>query len=133
MLLAIVSTLQFHFANALPEIIGHVLTVVCIFLPLSAIWAGVVSDQQLASRNSNARQRFIRNGLYVEESGSAAGGSSTAFDRSRQMSVWSDTKSKDMDSIPLGPKVPNHKSRNSSGIRIDRDFDISCHDAADQV
>ncbi|USP78161.1 hypothetical protein yc1106_05435 [Curvularia clavata] len=130
---AIVSTLQFRFATVLPEIIGHVLTVVCIFLPLSAIWAGVVSDQQVASRNSNARQRFIRNDLYVAESASAAGGSSTAFDRSRQMSVWSDTKSKDMDGIPLNSSEPNHKSRNSIGIRIDRNFDVSRGDAADQV
>ena len=49
------------------------------------------------------------------------------------MSVWSDTKSKDMDNIPLSPVVPNHKSRNSSGIRIDRAFDVSREDAADQV
>lgn len=131
MSVAIVSTLQF--TNVLPEIIGHVLTVVCIFLPLSAIWAGVVSGQHATSRNSNARQRFIKNDLYVTESVSAAGASSTAFDSSRQMSVWSDTKSKDMDSIPLSPAVPNHKSRNSSGIRIDRDFDVSRVDAADQV
>ncbi|EMD90553.1 hypothetical protein COCC4DRAFT_56759 [Bipolaris maydis ATCC 48331] len=128
---AIFSSLQF--AAFLPEIVTHVLTVVCIFLPLSAIWAGVVNDQDLASRGPDAHQRLIRNDYFNSGSSATMVGGSTVCDKSRQMSVWSDTKSKDVESIPLTPTVPVHKSMNSNEIRVDRDFNVSCHDAASRV
>lgn len=92
-----------------------------------------MNDQELASRGPDAHQRLIRNDYFNSGSSATMVGGSTVCDKSRQMSVWSDTKSKDIESIPLSPGVPAHKSMNSNEIRVDRDFNVSRHDAANRV
>jgi len=75
--------------NILPEIVAHVLTVVCIFLPLSAMWAGVVNDQHLASRRANSHQQLLNPEFCDASRLTTLSSGSTAYDKdkSRQMSV----------------------------------------------
>ncbi|EFQ94606.1 hypothetical protein CFE70_004850 [Pyrenophora teres f. teres 0-1] len=84
---AIFASLQF--TNVLPEIVAHVLTVVCIFLPLSAMWAGVVNDQNLASRAPNSHQQLLNAEFCDASRLTTLSSGSTAYDKdkTRQMSV----------------------------------------------
>lgn len=129
---AIFTTLQF--ANAAPEIVSNVLTVVCIFLPLSAIWAGVANDSNIAYNGPDSHQRLIRGEFYRESASTILSQSSTACDKSRQMSVPTYTKSKDIESAIVTPTSPAYeKSMNGDGIRVDHDFGFSRDNAADRV
>ncbi|KAH8640566.1 pheromone receptor [Alternaria alternata] len=129
---AIFASLQF--ANILPEIVAHVLTMICIFLPFSAIWAGVVNDQNLATRGPDAHQRLIRSDFHDKSAPSTLSESSTVCEKSRQMSSWSDMKSKDYESLITTPTSHIHnKSIDENCIRVDRKFGFSREDATDQV
>ncbi|ORY14425.1 fungal pheromone mating factor STE2 GPCR-domain-containing protein [Clohesyomyces aquaticus] len=51
---------MFEFQEKVPELGSQTLTIVCIFLPLSAIWAGVVSkDPGVAARGPDAHHRLL--------------------------------------------------------------------------
>lgn len=132
MLVAIFATLQF--AEILPEIVAHVLTVVCIFLPFSAIWAGVVNDQNLATRGFDTHRRLVLNKFHDKSMPSTFSESTTVCGKSGQMSSWSDMKSKDHESSVATPTTPvRNQSIGENCIRIDRKFGFSCEDAADRV
>ncbi|EOA90478.1 uncharacterized protein SETTUDRAFT_102477 [Exserohilum turcica Et28A] len=128
---AIFASLQF--AQILPEIVSHVLTVVCIFLPLSAIWAGIVNDQNLASRGPDAHQRLINNNFCDTTSGSTVVEGSAVHDKGRKMSIWSDAKSRDTAGIALTPIAPVRNNTSSNEILIEHDFEVSRQNAADHV
>ncbi|KAF2015052.1 hypothetical protein BU24DRAFT_410731 [Aaosphaeria arxii CBS 175.79] len=56
---AIFSVLQFY--PKVPELGSQTLTMVCIFLPLSAIWAGVIaSDSNLGSSGADGHHRLLQ-------------------------------------------------------------------------
>ncbi|KAF2822223.1 hypothetical protein CC86DRAFT_470250 [Ophiobolus disseminans] len=78
-----------HFQNAVPELGAQVLTVTCIFLPLSAIWAGVVNETIVVTRGPDGHHRLIQSEFYRSEPDSTAGSnaSSSAAEKSRQMSM----------------------------------------------
>lgn len=60
---AVFSLLQFNLA--VPELGAQSLTVVCIFLPLSAIWAGVVNESAVvADRGPDSHHRLIQADFY---------------------------------------------------------------------
>ncbi|EAT81820.2 hypothetical protein SNOG_10426 [Parastagonospora nodorum SN15] len=64
-------------------------TIVCIFLPLSAIWAGVVNEKVVGANGPDAHHRLLQGEFYRAASNSTYGSNSsgTVVDRSRQMSV----------------------------------------------
>jgi pheromone alpha factor receptor len=129
---AIFTTLQF--ADAAPEIATNVLTMVCIFLPLSAIWAGVANESHIAYNGPDSHQRLIRGEFYRESASTIMSQDSTACDKSRQMSVSTYTKSKDIESAAGTPTSPAYdKSITGNGISVDHDFGFSHDDAADRM
>lgn len=73
-----------------------VLTVVCIFLPLSAIWAGVANDSIIAHRGRDAHHRLIDSefGRSSATSATATADTTTTFDKSRQTSCATCTYAK---------------------------------------
>ncbi|KAL1798905.1 hypothetical protein ACET3X_002942 [Alternaria dauci] len=129
---AIFASLQF--ANILPEIVAHVLTMICIFLPFSAIWAGVVNDQKLARRGPDAHQRLSRSDFHEKSAPWTLSESSTVCETSRQMSSWSDMKSKDHETlVTTSVSHVHNKSIDDNCIRVDRKFGFSSDNAADRV
>jgi pheromone alpha factor receptor len=121
---------SFQFVSTFPDIAAHVLTIVCIFLPFSAMWAGVAHDEAVASRG----QQLIKSNAHGKSAASTMTNSSTVCGNSCQMSSWSDTKSKDTSSCAVSPT--SHGSNNSveeNCIRVDRKFGFSHGDAADRV
>ncbi|KAK7186109.1 hypothetical protein DPSP01_000708 [Paraphaeosphaeria sporulosa] len=51
-----------NFYDAVPELASQSITVICIFLPLSAIWAGLVaSDSSVGSSGPDSHQRLFKN------------------------------------------------------------------------
>ncbi|KAH9866152.1 hypothetical protein J1614_008716 [Plenodomus biglobosus] len=89
---AIITTLQF--SPDLPELGNSVLTIVCIFLPLSAIWAGIDHDSGIASSGPDSHHRLFH-GEFNSTTHSIGTSSSTAYDKSRRLSVYTIPKSKD--------------------------------------
>ena len=61
----------------------------CIFLPLSAIWAGVVNEKAIGAHGPDAHHRLLQGEFYRAASNStyASNSSGTVVDRGRQMSV----------------------------------------------
>ncbi|OAG09573.1 uncharacterized protein CC84DRAFT_1111081 [Paraphaeosphaeria sporulosa] len=59
-IMAIFTCLNFY--DAVPELASQSITVICIFLPLSAIWAGLVaSDSSVGSSGPDSHQRLFKN------------------------------------------------------------------------
>jgi pheromone alpha factor receptor len=107
---------------------------VCIFLPLSAIWAGVANEANIAYNGPDSHQRLIRGEFYRDSNSTLNSQGSTAFDKSRQMSMATYAKGKDIESAITTPTSPSYeKSISGNGIRVDHDFGVSHDDAADRV
>ncbi|KAF2628455.1 hypothetical protein BU25DRAFT_439432 [Macroventuria anomochaeta] len=85
---AIFSTIQFYqpLLDKVPEVGTMVLTVLCIFLPLSAIWAGVANDAAIAHRGHDAHHHLINSHFGRGASAIATTDSAIAFDKSHHMS-----------------------------------------------
>jgi len=116
----------------------QVLTVTCIFLPLSAIWAGVVNETVVASRNQNSHHHLIQNEFYRTAPSSAYGSTSrnTMVNKSRQMSVCTcSVNAKLADSVASSPMTRKHSTDGSMNERslVNREFGISRDDAAHLV
>ncbi|KAJ4364908.1 pheromone alpha factor receptor [Ascochyta clinopodiicola] len=130
----IFSTLQFHrlVLEAVPEIGTMVLTVVCIFLPLSAIWAGVANDSALAYRGRTGNHHLIDSQSGRRSSTLVTSDSTTVFEKSRQMSCSLCTRPKnrgDFDTLELSPSGKTSNA-GDDGIRIGREFTVRHEDIA---
>lgn len=118
---AIFSTLQFR--DEIPELGSQVLTVVCIFLPLSAIWAGVVNETAVATKGPDGHHRLIQDAFYRESAGSTVGGSS--MEKSRQMSVCTCATHKGVESAQNSPLKSSRRNGNEDNDDIGREFGFS--------
>ncbi|KAH7068289.1 fungal pheromone mating factor STE2 GPCR-domain-containing protein [Paraphoma chrysanthemicola] len=127
----------FQFRRDTPELGAQALTVVCIFLPLSAIWAGVINDKVVAMREPNSHHQLIRSEIYRSPPASTLGSnaSNTATEKSRQLSVCTcSSKGKGIDSTAT---TPSHKRNTSEyeddNIYVGREFNVSHADVGDHV
>jgi len=129
--IAIFTLLQF--VPGAPELGNQVLTVVCIFLPLSAIWAGINKESSIASSGPDSHHRLFSDEFYNSTVRSiGASSSSTAYDKSRQMSVYTIAKSKDKDDIENAGVSSNSNKQSDtedSNIRIDHEYGFSRENA----
>ncbi|KAF9692846.1 hypothetical protein EKO04_009231 [Ascochyta lentis] len=130
----IFSTLQFHrvVLEAVPEIGTIVTTVVCIFLPLSAIWAGVANDSALAYRGRNGHGHLMDSQSARGSSTMTTSNSTTAFEKSRQMSCSTCTYPKKRDDFSTPEPSPAGKrgSTVNDGIHVGREFTVRHEDIA---
>lgn len=103
-----------------------VLTVVCIFLPLSAIWAGVANDSAIAYRGHDAHHRLMNSQFGRGSAVTATSDSTTVFDKSRQMSCSSGTYGKKGDDLGTLDPSPagNRGMAGDDGIHIGREFTV---------
>ncbi|KAL1593388.1 pheromone alpha factor receptor [Paraconiothyrium brasiliense] len=70
--MAIFTCLNFY--DEVPELASQSITVICIFLPLSAIWAGLVaSDSSVGGSGPDSHQRLFKNEFYRSSSTSTKG------------------------------------------------------------
>ncbi|KAF2733925.1 hypothetical protein EJ04DRAFT_604003 [Polyplosphaeria fusca] len=127
---AIFTCLEFY--DKIPELGTQTLTVVCIFLPLSAIWAGVsTSDSNVAVSGANSHQRLLRDQF---------GRSPTQSPRSTQMSgnekpstLASEGTYSQRD--PDSPYAPYHKEKfpGEHSIVVDREWSVENEEPASRV
>lgn len=101
-----------------------VLTVVCIFLPLSAIWAGVANDSAIAFRGHDAHHRLMNSQFGRGSAAAATNDSTTAFDKSRQISCSTCTYGKKGDEFDTPELSPTGKRSFGDGIHVGRDFAV---------
>ncbi|OAL48990.1 hypothetical protein IQ07DRAFT_569186 [Pyrenochaeta sp. DS3sAY3a] len=128
---AIFSLLQFH--KAVPEFGTQVLTIVCIFLPLSAIWAGVANDSSVARSGPNSHFSLIQ-GEFSRSSGSNSASRNNGYDdKSRGLSVstYSNVKERELDGSVSSPRAKS--SPEDKGIHVDRKFGYTHREADDLV
>jgi pheromone alpha factor receptor len=127
------STLQF--CEGFSGFATHVPTVICIFLPLSSVWAGVSNDAKIAAKGPDSHQRLIHGEFYRSGASSTISDGTTVCDKSRQMSMCTYTKSKDVESGAdiLSLPTSSNNTIGSAGIRVDHDFILSRENARDQV
>lgn len=120
-----------------PELGNQVLTVVCIFLPLSAIWAGVDKESSIAGRGTDSHQRLFSSEFYNSTTRSiGASSTSTAYDKSRQLSVYTIPKSKDKEDIESMAMSPSSHKRidvEDGSIRVDHEYGFSREDATHRL
>ena len=100
------------------------LTIVCIFLPLSAIWAGVVADDvDLGSRGADAHRRLLQG-----QFGRTPPVSPATSQRGKGSTVGNDTIcSKNEPDSPITPspyKEKHSASIHGGGIHIGREWSI---------
>jgi pheromone alpha factor receptor len=108
---------------------------VCIFLPLSAIWAGVVNETAVATRGPDSHHRLIQGEFYRSAPNSTVGSnaSTSAMENSRQMSVCTcATECKGNDIAATTPKK-GRAEYDDDGIYIGREFGFSRDETSDRV
>lgn len=110
-----------------------VLTVVCIFLPLSAIWAGVSNDSAIAYRGPDAHHRLINSQFGRGSSATAMSDGPTAFEKSRQLSAC--TYANNGDNFDMSKPSPAGKRSmdGDDGIHIGREFIVRHEIALEHV
>jgi pheromone alpha factor receptor len=100
--------------------------VVCIFLPLSAIWAGVVNETAVATHGPDSHHRLIQDEFYRSAPNSLIGSNanSTALEKSRQLSVCTcATKSRGGESAATTPRKEGMDDEvDEEGIYVGREF-----------
>lgn len=101
-----------------------VLTVICIFLPLSAIWAGVANDSAIAHRGHDAHHRLINSEFSRGSSTTATTSSTATLDKSRQMSTC--TYAKKCDDLETPQYSPGRKQDMAEDdvILVDREYTV---------
>lgn len=103
-----------------------VLTVVCIFLPLSAIWAGIANDSAVAHRGHDAHHRLINSNFGRDSSTTATNSSTADFNKSRQMSCSTCSYAKKTDDLEAPGYGPEGKqsTAESGGIHVGREYTV---------
>ncbi|KAL5119879.1 pheromone alpha factor receptor [Pleosporales sp. CAS-2024a] len=99
-------------------------TVVCIFLPLSAIWAGVVNEKVVGSAGPNAHHHLIHGEFYRSASTSSYGASTGAsmMDKSRQMSVCTCGTKCNSEATTPSPRKKSLLEYDDEAILVNREF-----------
>jgi pheromone alpha factor receptor len=111
-----------------PELASQSTTIICIFLPLSAIWAGLISsDASVGSRGPDCHQRLFKNQFYKSsDQGSTAGsnGSRTGKKGSIDTSTFTGSgKDPESPTSPFSPSRMDHSR--SDAIYIGREYIIA--------
>ncbi|KAF2126940.1 hypothetical protein P153DRAFT_345676 [Dothidotthia symphoricarpi CBS 119687] len=128
----IFSTLEFH--RQVPELGQQVLTIVCIFLPLSAIWAGVVNESNVAYRGPDSNQRLLHNQFYGPASTSSMTSGATACEKNRQLSIGTYRKSGvETDSVAASLSPRQKSLLGDDRIHVNRKFSVHSDSAEDQA
>jgi pheromone alpha factor receptor len=108
-----------------PEIGALVITSLCIFLPLSAIWAGVANDSAVAYRGHDAHHHLINSKFGQGSSATATSDSTTVFDKSHQMSCSTCSYAKKGDDVDvLERSFAGKRSVGDYDIQIDREYTV---------
>jgi pheromone alpha factor receptor len=108
-----------------PEIGALVITSLCIFLPLSAIWAGVANNSAVAYQGHDAHHHLINSKFGQGSSATATSDSTTAFDKSRQMSCSTCSYAKKVDDFDVPERSPAGKrSLGDYDIQIDHEYTV---------
>ena len=103
-----------------------VLTVVCIFLPLSAIWAGVVNDSASTHQGHDIHQRLVNSQFGRGFSATTTTDNPTIFDKGRQMSCSTCTyakKGNELDTSESGPAKKRSMAREDD-THMGREFTV---------
>lgn len=109
----------------MPEIGALVITSLCIFLPLSAIWAGVANDSAVAYRGHDAHHHLINSKFGQGSSATATSDSTTAFDKSRQMSCSTCSYAKKVDDFDVLERSPaGNRSMGDYDIQIGHEYTV---------
>ncbi|CAI6332729.1 unnamed protein product [Periconia digitata] len=116
---AIFTSLQFY--DDVPELASQSYTIICIFLPLSAIWAGLVTrDNSIGYDGADGHQRLLRD-QFVRTPTSSANGSKIV-EKGMAKSTYSTYGGSSKD--PESPVAMRNGSTAGNAIFVDRDWSV---------
>ncbi|KAL6703918.1 pheromone alpha factor receptor [Coniothyrium glycines] len=127
---AIFSLLHFFPSIAGAELATQALTVVCIFLPLSAIWAGVSTNTDALPTGPNSHHRLLNGEFHRSASSTVGSSTSDTADKGGQMSVCVCAMGKELDGVVLDGVVT---TMNKKDIHIEQEFGFAHHDPGHRV
>ncbi|KAF2278836.1 uncharacterized protein EI97DRAFT_220944 [Westerdykella ornata] len=123
---AIFAVLQFN--KDVPELGSQTLTVVCLFLPLSAIWAGVVaSDNELGASSGGGVHRLLVQDQFGRSSGAGSPNSSRFMhggSKGTASTLVSSFGAKEMESPVSAGKRREGRGEGEDGIYVDREWGV---------
>ena len=121
-----------QFWEKVPEFGSQTLTVVCIFLPLSAIWAGVIaSDTSIGASGADAHQRLLR-GQFGRSTVASGTSSNNGGDKNSTVASTLYTNSGKDPESPTTPMAP-YKAKSSvdnGAIHVDREWSVEKGEAS---
>ncbi|KAF1962303.1 hypothetical protein CC80DRAFT_158812 [Byssothecium circinans] len=117
---AIFTSLQV--CQEVPELASQSTTIICIFLPLSAIWAGLVANEAgVASRSADGHQRLLKDQFYRAPTSST--NNSTAGEKKNSLTCSTYASS---GKEPLSPISARHaKTPSDNAIHVGRDWSVT--------
>ncbi|KAF2686983.1 hypothetical protein K458DRAFT_297423 [Lentithecium fluviatile CBS 122367] len=131
---ALFSSLQFY--DQVPELASQSTTIICIFLPLSAIWASLVStDSTLATHGPGCHQRLLKDQFFGSSTNSTAvstGSRSTDKGRFCAPSTFASCGKDSEDPATPFASRPADYSR-TDAIYIGREYGIEMGEASDKA
>ncbi|KAF2643879.1 hypothetical protein P280DRAFT_496398 [Massarina eburnea CBS 473.64] len=114
---AIFTSLQFY--EEVPELASQGTTIICIFLPLSAIWAGLVAnDASVAVRGPDGHQRLLQGEFYHA--------STNASKNSEKNTILSSSTYSSSGKESTSPNSPRHaKNLSDDGIYVGKNWSVT--------
>jgi pheromone alpha factor receptor len=103
----------------------------CIFLPLSAIWAGLISsDASVGARGADCHQRLLRDQFYKSSNkGSTVGSESSRTREKGSISTYT-SSAKDPESPTSGFNPHGTDHARSDAIYVGREYTIESGEAS---
>lgn len=118
----------------MPELASQSTTVICIFLPLSAVWAGLASsDVNVGARGADCHQRLFKDQFYKSSNkGSTIGtDSNRALEKGSISTYNSSSQDPESPKSGFGSHLADHAR--SDAIYIGREYTIENDEASKEV
>ncbi|KAJ4305555.1 pheromone alpha factor receptor [Kalmusia sp. IMI 367209] len=127
---AIFTSLNFY--DSVPELASQSTTIICIFLPLSAIWAGLVTnDANIGARGADSHQRLFKHQFYrtplSTNTSPSSYGEKTSLTTSTMIGSGKEPES------PGNSGYHQTKDSVNNGIYMHREWNVETGEASQQV
>ncbi|PVH91933.1 hypothetical protein DM02DRAFT_544792 [Periconia macrospinosa] len=120
---AIFTSLQFY--ESVPELASQSYTIICIFLPLSAIWAGLVTrDGSIGSDGADGHQRLLRDQFYRTPTSSVNNSKLVEKQLKPTYSIGSSSGKGAESPVMMRASPQQGKSEGAHAIYVDRDWSV---------
>lgn len=113
----------------MPELGSQGTTIICIFMPLSAIWAGLVAnDASIGARGADSHQRLLKDQFYPSPRTTSTG---SPGEKTSILACSTCTSGKEPDGLMSHGSSQRVGCSNGNSIYVDRNWAVVADDAGD--